>query len=155
MMVTSRDTSFKYLVLKETLGRGVDIVLNYSTRETLQACIHCLAKDGKFIQIDRFDRSIIRDSLHLGLLRRNFSFHNIAINRLFSDSLSTCIIIRLLKEAVCKGSIKPLPRKCFTENDLETALKFSCSSKHLGKVLINVRQEKSILSARLPKAVPR
>lgn len=53
----SRDTTFEQQVLIETDGRGVDIVLNSLAEEKLQASVRCLAKDGRFLEIGKYDLS--------------------------------------------------------------------------------------------------
>lgn len=51
----SRDTSFEQLVMLETNGRGVDLVLNSLSDEKLQASLRCLATGGRFLEIGKFD----------------------------------------------------------------------------------------------------
>ena len=43
--------------MKETKGRGVDLVLNSLAGESLQASVRCLAKDGRFLEIGKLDLS--------------------------------------------------------------------------------------------------
>jgi NADPH:quinone reductase-like Zn-dependent oxidoreductase len=52
---SSRDTSFEQLVMTETNGKGVDLVLNSLSEEKLQASVHCLAPRGRFLEIGRID----------------------------------------------------------------------------------------------------
>jgi hypothetical protein len=52
---SSRDTSFEQLIMTETNGRGVDLVLNSLSKEKLQASVRCLAPRGRFLEIGRFD----------------------------------------------------------------------------------------------------
>ena len=51
----SRDTTFKRLIMSETNGRGVDLVLNSLAEDKLQASVRCLAPGGRFLEIGRFD----------------------------------------------------------------------------------------------------
>lgn len=51
----SRDCSFEQLVMMETDGRGVDLVLNSLAEEKLLASVRCLAKGGRFLEIGKFD----------------------------------------------------------------------------------------------------
>ncbi|PNF15062.1 hypothetical protein B7P43_G16759 [Cryptotermes secundus] len=51
----SRDTSFEQLILTETNGRGVDLVLNSLSEEKLQASVRCLAHRGRFLEIGKSD----------------------------------------------------------------------------------------------------
>lgn len=41
--------------MKETNGRGVDLVLNSLAEEKLQASVRCLAQGGRFLEIGKFD----------------------------------------------------------------------------------------------------
>jgi fatty acid synthase len=51
----SRDTSFEQLIMSETCGRGVDLVLNSLAEVKLQASVCCLAPGGRFLEIGKFD----------------------------------------------------------------------------------------------------
>jgi fatty acid synthase len=53
----SRDTTIEQQVLVETDGRGVDLVLNSLAEEKLQASVRCRAKDGRFLEIGKYDLS--------------------------------------------------------------------------------------------------
>ena len=53
----SRDTTFEQQILTETNGRGVDLVLNSLADDKLQASVRCLAKDGRFLEIGKYDLS--------------------------------------------------------------------------------------------------
>ena len=56
-LANSRDTSFEYHILKETMSRGVDVVLNSLAEDKLQASVRCLAQHGRFLEIGKFDLS--------------------------------------------------------------------------------------------------
>lgn len=43
------------MVMRETNGKGVDMVLNSLAEEKLQASVRCLAKGGRFLEIGKFD----------------------------------------------------------------------------------------------------
>lgn len=154
----SRDTSFETLILKETKGRGVDIVLNSLSEDKLLVSLRCLAKGGKFLEIGKFD-SINENPLPLGVFKRGASFHGIHLDGLVKLPFGISLVTDLLRDGASNGSIKPIHRNCFTENELETAFRFMASGKHIGKVLIRVREEESEVCVKpmkkLFKAVPR
>lgn len=54
---SSRDCNFESSIMSETNGRGVDIVLNSLSEEKLQASVRCLAKNGRFLEIGKYDFS--------------------------------------------------------------------------------------------------
>lgn len=70
----SRDTSFEQLILTETQGRGVDLVLNSLSEEKLQASIRCLAIGDRFVEIGKDDLS--KDScVRMSMFLEHTSFH--------------------------------------------------------------------------------
>jgi fatty acid synthase len=68
----SRDTSFEQLIMSETNGRGVDLVLNSLAEQKLQASVRCLAPGGSFLEIGRFD---LENNSNLGRLHFINLFH--------------------------------------------------------------------------------
>ena len=51
----SRDCSFEDMVMFQTNGRGVDIVLNSLADEKFKASVRCLADFGRFVEIGKYD----------------------------------------------------------------------------------------------------
>ena len=51
----SRSTSFEEYILRETNGRGVDVVLNSLIREKLDAGLQVLADNGRFLDLSKVD----------------------------------------------------------------------------------------------------
>lgn len=51
----SRDTSFETMINVATKGHGVDYVLNSLSEDKLLASIRCLAENGTFLEIGKFD----------------------------------------------------------------------------------------------------
>ncbi|KYN28029.1 Fatty acid synthase [Trachymyrmex cornetzi] len=62
----SRDTSFEQMIMRQTKGCGVDIVLNSLAEEKLIASIRCLARNGRFMEIGKFDL-VSNNHLNVGL----------------------------------------------------------------------------------------
>lgn len=146
----SRDTSFEQMVMRETKGKGVDIVLNSLAEESLKASVRCIAKGGSFLEIGRFD--IANDNpLYLELFRREGSFHGINVDTFSNvEPSQQKLIIDLIRDGIKGGYVKPLPRVCFKEDQIEQAFRYMAAGKHVGKVLIVVREEEENRAA-LPK----
>jgi len=68
----SRDAYFEQLIMSETYGRGVDLVLNSLAEENLQASVCCLAPGGRFLEIGKFD---LENNNYLGRLYFINLFH--------------------------------------------------------------------------------
>lgn len=43
------------MIMRETNGRGVDLVLNSLAEEKLLASVRCLARGGRFLEIGKYD----------------------------------------------------------------------------------------------------
>lgn len=155
----SRDTSFEQLVLTQTNGRGVDLVLNSLANHQLQASVRCLAIGGRFLEIGKVDLSN-NSPLGMSIFLKNTTFHGILLDALFdSDSPDKREVMRLVNEGIANGAVRPLPSTVFNENQTEQAFRFMASGKHIGKVVLKIRDEES-RKAQKPKpktvtAIPR
>jgi fatty acid synthase len=144
----SRDTSFEQLVLTQTNGRGVDLVLNSLANEQLQASVRCLAIGGRFLEIGKVDLSN-NSPLGMSVFLKNTSFHGILLDALFeNDCPEKREVIRLINEGIANGAVRPLPSTTFNENQIEQAFRFMASGKHIGKVVLKIRDEESRKSQR-------
>lgn len=133
----SRDTSFEQMILKQTNGRGVDIVLNALAEEKLEASLRCLARGGRFLEIGKFD-SMADNLLDLSILSKGVHICSVHLDNLHSDK---DIALRkhlsaLLEEGLRSGAVKPLSRKVFQKNEVETAFRYMAAGKHIGKVSV-------------------
>ncbi|XP_071569097.1 fatty acid synthase-like [Temnothorax nylanderi] len=147
----SRDTSFEQMIIQRTGGRGVDIVLNSLAEEKLQASIRCLANGGRFLEIGKFDM-ISNNSLDISIFSKGISFHGVLLDKLLikSSSLERKITLsKKIAEGLKNGAIKPLCRKVFNKNEIETAFRYMAAGKHIGKIIIRVHQEEESLDAPL------
>ncbi|XP_058059390.1 fatty acid synthase [Anopheles bellator] len=155
----SRDCSFEQLVMRETQGRGVDLVLNSLAEEKLQASVRCLGLNGRFLEIGKFDLNN-NSPLGMSVFLKNTSFHGILLDSVMEgDDETIAEVVRLVADGIASGAVRPLPTSLFTETQVEQAFRFMASGKHIGKVVIRVREEeKQKVIAPAPKhinAIPR
>lgn len=137
----SRDTSFEQHVLANTNGEGVNLVLNSLAEEKLQASIRCLAQHGRFLEIGKFDLSN-NSPLGMAIFLKNVTFHGILLDALFDeDSPEKREVVQLVANGIKSGAVRPLPRSVFNSEQIEEAFRFMASGKHVGKVLLKVRDE--------------
>ena len=85
----SRSTSFAAGVLKETNGKGVDIVLNSLSGELLHASWQCVAKFGKMLEIGKRD-FIGHATLAMDIFESNRSFHGIDLAEIGAEKPEMC-----------------------------------------------------------------
>lgn len=134
----SRDTTFEQLILQHTKGGGVDIILNSLADEKLQASIRCLAQNGRFLEIGKFDL-IADNALGMMIFLKEVSFHGVMLENIFStDPIEKMELHKLFAEGLKNGVIKPLIRKVFEKDNVEAAFRYMTTGKHMGKVKIKV-----------------
>ncbi|GBN31586.1 Fatty acid synthase, partial [Araneus ventricosus] len=124
----SRDTSFEQYILNATNGEGVDVILNSLAEEKLKATLNCLAQHGRFLEIGKYDLS-----------------NNTPLDALFeykSYSLQAKKeVVQLVRDGIANGTVKPLNSILFDSDQTEQAFRFMASGKHIGKVVLKIRDE--------------
>ncbi|KAJ8969851.1 hypothetical protein NQ317_002334 [Molorchus minor] len=119
----SRNESFEHMILRETQGRGVDMVLNALVEDKLLASVRCLARGGRFLEIGKFDMA-----------------NNSYLNTMLFKKRGLLSRSHHLKKGIREGAISPLDRTVFGYDEVEQAFRYMASGKHIGKVLVQVRK---------------
>ncbi|KAG7507376.1 fatty acid synthase [Solea senegalensis] len=139
----SRDISFEQHILLHTQGKGVNVVLNSLAEEKLQASVRCLARHGRFLEIGKYDLSN-NSPLGMALFLKNVAFHGILLDALFEEGNQEWEeVSQHLKEGITGGVVQPLKTTVFERDQVEAAFRYMAQGKHIGKVLLQVRQEES------------
>ena len=139
----SRDPSFEWDILRATEGKGVDVVLNSLAEEKLQASIRLLAPHGRFLEIGKFDLSN-NSPLGMAIFLKNVTFHGILLDALFEEGNADWeVVSALLTKGIKEGAVKPLNTTLFDKEDIEGAFRFMAQGKHVGKVVVKVREEEA------------
>ncbi|XP_029176907.1 fatty acid synthase-like [Nylanderia fulva] len=154
----SRDTSFEQLILDNTQGRGVDVVLNSLAEEKLHASVRCLAINGRFLEIGKYDM-MNGNRIDMSIFLKNIAFHGILLEMLFENYVDKRETIRLFSEGIENGVVRPLSTTIFSDQHLEQGFRFMATGKHIGKILFRIREEetqKRVLPiSRMMAAMPR
>ncbi|KAH8377960.1 hypothetical protein KR093_008108 [Drosophila rubida] len=154
----SRDTSFEQLIMNETFGEGVELVLNSLSEDKLQASVRCLGLNGRFLEIGKFDLSN-NSPLGMSVFLKNSSFHGILLDSVMEGKEEIQKqIVSLVADGIKSGAVLPLPITLFTDQEIEKAFRFMASGKHIGKVVVKVRNEEqqaALPKPRLINAIPR
>lgn len=138
---SSRSTSFEQCIMYATKGRGVDLVLNSLADDKLYASIRCLAKNGRFLEIGKLDLSN-NSALGMSVFLKNTSFHGILLDSIMAENDETMkTVVALVADGIKNGAVRPLATTVFNEQQIEMAFRFMASGKHIGKVVVKVRDE--------------
>ncbi|KAK2504120.1 hypothetical protein MC885_011188 [Smutsia gigantea] len=147
----SRDTSFEQHVLRHTAGKGVDLVLNSLAEEKLQASVRCLAQHGRFLEIGKYDLSN-NHLLGMAVFLKNVTFHGVLLDMLFNEaSTDWREVAALLQGGIQDGVVRPLQCTVFPKARVEDAFRYMAQGKHIGKVVIQVREEEQLALLQGPK----
>lgn len=121
----SRDTSFEQLILTETNGKGVDLVLNSLAGEKLQASLRCLAFGGRFLEIGKYDISN-NTPLEMSILSKEVSVFGISLDAFHDESLTNqkVDVYNMVQEGILCGAVKPLPSTVYLEDQIEQAYRW-------------------------------
>src|SRR5258707_2977222 len=136
-VIDSRRGDIAKASMDHTGMRGVDVVLTALAAEAIRMGLSCLAEFGRFIEIGK--RDICQTSrIPLWSLRRNASFHVVAMDAVFSaDEALTREMLAELAELVEKGALTPLPFRSFPASRIDAAFRLMASGKHIGKVVVS------------------
>ncbi|XP_025155072.1 LOW QUALITY PROTEIN: fatty acid synthase-like [Harpegnathos saltator] len=147
----SRDTTFEQMILQQTCGRGVDIVLNsLADEKLLEASVRCLAKGGRFLEIGNYDL-IVDNTLDIMVFAKGISFHAIMLDNVINSVTMKEVIYNYILHGLKNGTIKPLPRKVFEKIEVEAAFRYMAAHRkgnfsgrlkiHVFSILIKMRDE--------------
>ncbi|XP_053675149.1 fatty acid synthase-like [Anopheles nili] len=143
----SRDITFETLVKERTNGRGVDFVLNSLSEEKLQASIRCLARGGHFLEIGKYD--MMKDSkMTMSFFQKGITFTAVLVDLMFKEKRDLMQTLHnLMVQDMSKGIIKPLPTTVFKAQEIEQAFRYLATAKHIGKVVLKIRDNENDLAS--------
>ncbi|KAI1759369.1 hypothetical protein GGR53DRAFT_513765 [Hypoxylon sp. FL1150] len=142
----SRDASFLPGIMGLTSGRGVDVVLNSLSGDLLHTSWRCVADFGSMIELGKRD-IIGQGQLAMDMFQENRSFHSVDLGKIYFSRPGTVKrILQMCMEFYAQGAIKPIgPTRCFEGAHVEDALRIMQKGQHIGKFVIRMPQDSSIL----------
>ncbi|CRK94451.1 CLUMA_CG007958, isoform A [Clunio marinus] len=150
----SRDVSFEKMVKFGTKGKGVDFVLNSLSEEKLQASIRCLGMNGVFLEIGKYD-IMNKTMFDMGHFSKRIVFKAVFFDDIPLESEELRVVRKLVENDIMKGIVKPLKTNVFEANDIEQAFRFMASGRHIGKVLLKMRENANDIASLPFEALPR
>jgi acyl transferase domain-containing protein/acyl carrier protein len=149
----SRSPAFADEVMRHTDGRGVDLVLNSLSGELLAKGLACVADHGRFLEIGK--RDIYADS-QIGLrpFRKNVSFIAIDLDRSVRErALVLGRLFRQVMKRIADGELAPLPLRVFPAGHVAEAFRTMAQAKHIGKVVVSLRDRSVPVAPAAPEPV--
>ncbi|KAF9872901.1 hypothetical protein CkaCkLH20_09764 [Colletotrichum karsti] len=132
----SRNTSFAQGVMRVTNGRGVDVVLNSLSGDSLRASWGCMARRGRFVEIGKAD--IMADAgLPMSSFSRNVSFSAVDLREIMQeDPRLTAELLRDTMGFACENDASPSPVKSYPASQVEQAFRALQNGSNIGRVVI-------------------
>ncbi|KAF2462908.1 uncharacterized protein BDR25DRAFT_298851 [Lindgomyces ingoldianus] len=136
----SRDSSFVEDVLRETGGRGVDVVLNSLAGELLHASWKCVAKWGTMVEIGKRDL-LGNGRLDMGpfLANRNYCCFDIVMMIQERPELLSQLL-KFTMDCFSQARLKPIRvDQVFAASRVLDAFRYMQQGKHIGKIVLEIR----------------
>lgn len=139
------------MIRTQTNSEGVDYVLNSLAEDKLQASVRCLGRQGVFLEIGKFD-IMTNNKLDMAPFANEIMFRSVMAENLFHLEQEREIVHKMVQEDLDRGIIKALPSTVFQVHEVEKAFRYMSTGKHVGKVLIQIRENETS-SASMPMQV--
>lgn len=96
----SRNSSFRKVIMENTDGKGVDVILNSLAGDLFQQSLKCIATRGRFLEIGKVE-FFNRTSIDSNIFFNNCSFHGITLDEFFHNEVEVKQTIKdLLSEGI-------------------------------------------------------
>ncbi|KAJ5918606.1 Fum1p [Penicillium verhagenii] len=149
----SRNNTFLPELMRETNGRGADVVLNSLAGELLHTSWQCVASRGKMIELGKRD-FLTNGTLSMSPFAGNRAFYGVDLLSLAEESpeFATRIFTHAM-ELFEQRKIKPIrPVRSFPANQTTDAFRFMQQGVHMGKIVIDIPE--NIQDLDLSQSVP-
>ncbi|KAI2617780.1 hypothetical protein GGR54DRAFT_640866 [Hypoxylon sp. NC1633] len=148
---SSRDASFAEGVMRETDGRGVDLVLNSLSGELLHESWRCVAKFGIMVELG------LRDSSGSGRLNmlpfaENRSYHGVNLSAFRERPKWLRRLLNTFVDFYKQGSLRPIdPIASFDAKQILRAFRHLEDGDHLGKIVVTFPESGSSAIESVPQ----
>jgi acyl transferase domain-containing protein/NADPH:quinone reductase-like Zn-dependent oxidoreductase/acyl carrier protein len=151
-VMDSRSLAFADEVMELTEGEGVDLVLNSLAGEAIDKNLSILRPLGRYIEIGLVD---IYKNRRIGMrpLRENISLFAVDLSRVFDQrpDLASSLLRQVLRRIQC-GDLHALPHRVFPVARLVDALRTMAQAKHVGKLIVSIKDAEGLQVERAARA---
>jgi acyl transferase domain-containing protein len=130
----SRSLDFADEIMRETGGRGVDIVLNSLAGEFIAKSVSVLSPGGRFLELGK--RGILTRE-QFAAERPGCEYYAYDLGeKAFTDPSLVLGMLNELLAGFAKGELHPLPLTIFPNEHVVDAFRFMAQAKHVGKIVV-------------------
>jgi 8-amino-7-oxononanoate synthase len=142
----SRSTAFAEEILRDTGGRGVDVVLNSLNQDFIPRSVETLASGGRFVEIGKIG---IWTAEQFAAARPDAAYHPFDLGE--EERRAPGLIATMLAELAplfAARRLEPLPHAGYPVAESVAAFRLMQQAKHTGKVVIEMPCESAVPFAR-------
>lgn len=133
-VMDSRALDFSGEILEATGGRGVRLVLNSLTGESIAKSLAAMGPEGHFLELGKTD---LWDQARVSAVRPGVRFHPIALDAMMATVPEYVgALLRELLPEFERGELMPLRLKIYPLPEAVSAFRLMARAKHIGKVVI-------------------
>ncbi|KAG5979866.1 Type I Iterative PKS [Claviceps digitariae] len=135
----SQDSSLVDDIMRETNGRGVDLVLNSLSGDLLHASWTCVAEFGTMVEIGKRDL-IDGGKLDMRPFLANRGFCCVNSDGLWRRTDVARALLLSILDFYDKGLISPLPVEIFPAHQIQDAFRVMEKGQHVGRVGVSMKR---------------
>ena len=134
----SRSLEFAEKISELTNRKGVDVVLNSLAGDFIPKSLCILNEKGRFLEIGKRD---IWDEQRVAQFKKISAYHVVDLGETARDNPQLVgSVLREVMAGVRDGSLKPLPLRVFSSDEVVSAFRHMQQAKHIGKIVIVPRK---------------
>ncbi|MGP6147274.1 NAD(P)H-quinone oxidoreductase [Jeotgalibaca sp. A122] len=140
VVINYKEESFDDVVLKETNGRGVDLILDFVGASYWERNYRSAAVDSRWVLIGTLGGSKIESFEIFSLMQKRIQLNGTGLTPRsdeYKAKLSQELIDRT-KSLFESGSIKPIVDTTFTFENVKSAHDYMEADKNIGKIILNL-----------------
>ncbi|KAI1812332.1 hypothetical protein GGS20DRAFT_28144 [Poronia punctata] len=134
---SSRNVAFAQQVMRQTDGRGVDVVLNSLSGLALAETWRCMAPFGRFVELGKRDM-LASKNLPMDPFLQNVSYSSVDMELVAKLSERLMVEVRDdVQNLLAQGVVSPHPVTTFKLSELESALRWLHTGQHSGRAVVS------------------
>ncbi len=136
-VINYKTQEFDKEIRRLTGNKGIDVLLNMLSGDSIQKGLNCLAPSGRYMELAVH---ALRTSPKLDLTKlvNNQSIHSIDLRRMsFQQSFFGKDLLNKMVSYIETGELMPIVSMVYPVNRIKEAMEYVASGKHIGKVVIS------------------